>query len=131
MTWAGDQVGLWVSKCVQYENVNSDLASQPIASHKRLRVTQPQQHYTAQRRVAERISEREVDDQEVKGGQEVDKVLRDPAAAHKQWCQPRRSWDMIRMACRTIIRRRKPDVLERRELRPTLARAHPKDLVAR
>jgi len=55
MPWPSEQVELWISGCVQDENVNPDPASQPIASHKRLRVTRPQQRYTAQRRVPERL----------------------------------------------------------------------------
>ncbi|KAK3615423.1 hypothetical protein LTR22_027445, partial [Elasticomyces elasticus] len=54
MSWASAQVELWISKCVQDENVNPDLAS---LSHKRLCVTRPQQRYTAQRRVAKRVTE--------------------------------------------------------------------------
>ncbi|KAK3613961.1 hypothetical protein LTR56_027570 [Elasticomyces elasticus] len=56
MSWASDQVELWMSECVQDENVDPDLASWPTVLHKRLRVTRPQQRYTAQRRVTERVS---------------------------------------------------------------------------
>ncbi len=56
MCWASEQVELWISECAQDENVNPDPAGQPIASHKRLRVSQLQQRYTAERRVPERIS---------------------------------------------------------------------------
>ncbi|KAK5691782.1 hypothetical protein LTR17_025548, partial [Elasticomyces elasticus] len=54
MSWAIGQVELWMSKCVQDENVNPDLAT---PSHKRLGVTRPQQRYTTQRRVAKRVAE--------------------------------------------------------------------------
>ncbi|KAK5717033.1 hypothetical protein LTS12_027738, partial [Elasticomyces elasticus] len=59
--------------------------------------------------------------QEVEAEQEADdRVPRDLAAQHTQWCQPRRSQEIIRRACSLMIPRRKPDLLERRDLRPTL-----------
>jgi len=39
------------------ENVDPNCSSRSIASYKRLRVTRPQQRYTAQRKISERISE--------------------------------------------------------------------------
>ncbi|KAK6388184.1 hypothetical protein LTR81_027220, partial [Elasticomyces elasticus] len=57
MSWASEQVELWMSNCAQDENVNPGLASRRIASHKRLRVTRPQQRYTTQRRAAELFTE--------------------------------------------------------------------------
>ncbi|KAK4906634.1 hypothetical protein LTR49_024247 [Elasticomyces elasticus] len=57
MSWPIEHVELWISECVQDENVDPNQASQPTASHKRLRLTRPQQRYTAQRREPQRTSD--------------------------------------------------------------------------